>query len=66
MRKYGDLNMKSVPLTADSLARYDCVLLSTNHSAYDYQFIADHARLIVDTRNGMQNVVGPREHIVTA
>lgn len=66
MRKYGDLNMKSVPLTADSLAKYDCVLLSTNHSAYDYQFIADHAKLIVDTRNGLRNVTGPREHIISA
>lgn len=66
MRKYGDLNMKSVPLTAESLARYDCVVIATNHSAYDYQFIAEHAKLVVDSRNAMRSIHGPKAHIVTA
>jgi UDP-N-acetyl-D-glucosamine dehydrogenase len=66
MRKYGDLGMKSVPLTADSLASYDCVLIATNHSAYHWQFIVDHAVLIVDTRNAMRSVRGGRGHIICA
>ena len=53
MRRWGDLGKKSVPLTAEGMAAYDCVLIATNHAAYDYQFIADHAKLIVDTRNAM-------------
>jgi UDP-N-acetyl-D-glucosamine dehydrogenase len=65
MRKY-DLNMRSVPLTKDSLARYDCVLISTHHSAYDWQMIADHSKLIVDTRGAMRNIQGRRDHIVPA
>lgn len=65
MRKY-DLHMESVPLNAGVLEQYDCVLIATHHNAYDWQFIADHARLIVDTRNAMKNVTGRRDHIVHA
>lgn len=66
MRKYGDLGMKSVPLTSESLASYDCVLIATHHKAYNWQMIADHARLIVDTRNALRDVTGSRKHIVMA
>ncbi|MBE2281799.1 MAG: nucleotide sugar dehydrogenase [Ignavibacteriaceae bacterium] len=49
-RKY-KFDMKSVELTAENIASYDLVLLSTDHTGYDYEFIAKHAKLIVDTRN---------------
>jgi UDP-N-acetyl-D-glucosamine dehydrogenase len=65
MRKH-DLQMKSVELTPKSLAGYDCVLISTHHAAYDWQLVADHAKLIVDTRNAMKGVKGKRDHIVGA
>lgn len=65
MRNY-DLKMTSVPLTPQSLAGYDCVLIATHHAAYDWQLVADHARLIVDTRNATSKVTGKRDHIVTA
>ena len=42
--------LKSVPLAAQSLASYDCVVLATNHDAFDYELIKRHAKLIVDTR----------------
>ncbi|TVQ63166.1 MAG: nucleotide sugar dehydrogenase [Phycisphaerales bacterium] len=61
-----NIQLESVPLNADTLAGYDAVLISTNHSAYDWQLVADHAQLIVDTRNAMKTVTGPREHIVGA
>jgi UDP-N-acetyl-D-glucosamine dehydrogenase len=64
--RHHDLQMKSVPLSPQSLASYDCVLIATNHSAYNWQEVADHARLIVDTRGAMRNVKGKREHIVAA
>jgi UDP-N-acetyl-D-glucosamine dehydrogenase len=66
MRKYGDLGMKSVALDAESLSAYDCVLIATHHKAYDWQMIADHSELIVDTRNAMRDVTGRRDHIVSA
>ena len=50
MRKY-DMNMKSVPLTPETLGRYDCVIIVTDHTSYDPHFILEHAQLIVDTRN---------------
>lgn len=49
-REY-DFKKKSVPITATSLARYDCVVVSTNHSTHDYRFIVQQSRLVVDTRN---------------
>ncbi|MCA9163510.1 MAG: nucleotide sugar dehydrogenase, partial [Planctomycetales bacterium] len=46
-----DLRMKSTPLTPASVKGFDCVLIATDHSSYDYQWIVDHAQLVVDTRN---------------
>jgi UDP-N-acetyl-D-glucosamine dehydrogenase len=42
--------LSSVELSAQSIASYDVVLLATNHSAFDYELIRRHARLVVDTR----------------
>lgn len=46
----------SVPLTTDELAAADAVVIVTDHSTVDYQRVADHARLVVDTRNAMARV----------
>ncbi len=51
MRHYDVPRLASEPLTAEYLARQDCMLVATDHSAYEWDFIAKHARLIVDTRN---------------
>ena len=64
--RHHDLQMTSVQLSSATVARYDCVLIATNHSAYDWQMIADHAKLIVDTRGAMRQVSGRKDHIVTA
>jgi UDP-N-acetyl-D-glucosamine dehydrogenase len=42
--------MESVPLRPDTLESYDCVLLATDHDAFDYDLILKHAQLIVDAR----------------
>ena len=65
MRRH-DLKMESVALTPQTLASYDCVVISTHHSAYNWQEVADHATLIVDTRNALKGVKGRRDHIVAA
>ena len=52
-RKY-DLQMKCAELK--DLGQYDCVLIVTDHSDYDYQRIVDEAQLIVDTRNATRNI----------
>jgi UDP-N-acetyl-D-glucosamine dehydrogenase len=66
MRHWGDLGKKSVSLTSETLRGYDCVLIATHHSAYDWQMVADHARLVVDTRNALKDVKGRRDHVVLA
>ncbi len=65
MRKH-DLHLHSVPLTPQSLRDYDCVVISTHHSAYNWQMIANHAPLIIDTRGVMRHVTGNHDHIIPA
>ena len=48
--------MESAALTPEFLAAQDCVLIVTDHTAYDYEFIVRHARLVVDTRNATSGV----------
>ncbi len=43
--------MKSVKLTPKIIASYDCVLISTDHDAVDYEELVRHAPLVIDTRN---------------
>ncbi|MCA9901030.1 MAG: nucleotide sugar dehydrogenase [Ardenticatenaceae bacterium] len=50
-----DFTAESVPLTAVSLQNADCVVIVTNHAAFDYDLITQHAPLIVDTRNALKN-----------
>jgi UDP-N-acetyl-D-glucosamine dehydrogenase len=52
-RKY-DLQMKRTSL--DNLEQYDCVLIVTDHSDYDYQKIVRDSQLIVDTRNATKGI----------
>lgn len=49
MREH-QFNLSSVPLNANALKQYDCVLLATDHDLFDYQMIKENAPLIVDTR----------------
>jgi UDP-N-acetyl-D-glucosamine dehydrogenase len=58
--------MDSAPLTPEFLAGQDCVLIVTDHSAYDYPFIVEHAPLVIDTRNATRNVEQNREKICKA
>jgi UDP-N-acetyl-D-glucosamine dehydrogenase len=54
-RKY-ELQMKCAPV--EDVNKYDCVLIVTDHSDYDYRWIAQHASLVVDTRNAMKGIAG--------
>jgi UDP-N-acetyl-D-glucosamine dehydrogenase len=55
--------LKSEPLTEDFLAAQDCMVVVTAHSSYDWEWIADHTRLIVDTRNALAGVPAPRARV---
>ncbi len=65
MRMY-DVKGKSVELTEENLAKYDCVLVSTDHSVYEFDFIVKHAKLVIDTRNATVNVKDTDNKIVKA
>lgn len=60
----GGATYHSQPLTSPVLAAADCVLIHTDHSAFDYDFIVRHARMVVDTRNATKGTHIGREKIV--
>lgn len=53
LRDYPDLHMKSVKLSPSLLRRQDVVVVVTDHSCYDFSWIAENAKLVVDTRNAV-------------
>lgn len=63
MRHHNLPAMESVPLNEATLKAADCVLIATDHSAYDYAFIVKHSKLVIDTRNATKNVRDGREKI---
>ena len=56
-RKY-DLQMKCTPL--ENLGQYDCVLIVTDHSDYDYGRVVRESQLVVDTRNATKGIHSPK------
>ena len=54
--KIGDEIIDSVELTKTRLAGADCVVIATDHSAYDYRFIVDNARMVFDTRGATRKI----------
>jgi UDP-N-acetyl-D-glucosamine dehydrogenase len=56
-RKY-DLQMKRTEL--DQLSQYDCIVIVTDHSDYDYKKIVGESKLVVDTRNATKGIDSPK------
>ena len=52
--RHYDLQMKCTPV--EDVDKYDCVLIVTDHSDYDYGWIVEHASLVVDTRNATRGI----------
>jgi UDP-N-acetyl-D-glucosamine dehydrogenase len=63
MRHHEVPEMSSQTLTPEFLASQDCLLIATDHTAFDYEEIVRHGRLIVDTRNATKAVTHGREKI---
>jgi len=61
-----DLKMVSKKLSAKMLAGYDVVLISTDHSDYDYGWIVRNAKLVVDARNATAGVRRARGKVIKA
>ena len=62
-RDYPGLKMRSVKLDEESLKKYDVVIITTAHSAYDYDWIVKHSHLVIDTRNAIKR---RRKNVVKA
>ena len=63
MRRY-NFQLNSVELSPENLPRYDAVLIATNHSSYDYEFVVRHSRLVIDTRNATRDLTEFSDKIV--
>ncbi len=63
MRNY-KFDMNSVALDAQTLGNADCVVIVTDHEITDWDAIAQHASLVIDTRNAMSKVNNPKARIV--
>jgi len=62
-RDYELPGLSSQELTAEFLATLDCVIIATDHSCYDYDFIVEHSLFVLDTRNATENVTEGRDRI---
>ena len=49
MREH-QFDLSSISLNPQTIAKYDCLLLATDHDKFDYEMIKKHARLIIDSR----------------
>ena len=47
-------DMQSTPLNAESISACDCLILATDHDAFDYDLLAKHAKLLIDTRGRLK------------
>ncbi|MEM7300009.1 MAG: nucleotide sugar dehydrogenase [Pseudomonadota bacterium] len=56
-------DLKSVDLTPDVIASYDCVVVLTHHKRFDYDMILDNAQLVIDTRGVYRE---PHDKVVKA
>jgi len=61
--RHSTVSLASVELTDAELRDADCVVIATNHDAYDYDHIVRNAKLIVDTRNATEGVLEGREKV---
>src|ERR1700674_4199783 len=64
LRHYNFEGMKSVPIDSKSLAAYDCVLIATDHTAYDYPMIVESSQLVIDSRNATRRIARHRTQII--
>lgn len=60
------LEMKSVPLTAETIQQYDAIVVATDHSMFPYDLIFKKASLIVDSRNALRQRGFIGQHVIAA
>jgi UDP-N-acetyl-D-glucosamine dehydrogenase len=63
MRRH-NFQLDSVSLSAETLSQYDAVLIATDHSSFDYEFVIRHSKLVIDTRNATRDIIEFPDKIV--
>jgi UDP-N-acetyl-D-glucosamine dehydrogenase len=63
LRAHIHFDLTSVHLSAAAIERFDCILLATDHDDFEYEFILEHAQLVVDTRG---RYLAPNNKVVRA
>jgi UDP-N-acetyl-D-glucosamine dehydrogenase len=66
IRHHRGIVLESVELTEELLADQDCVLVITDHDRIDWHFVAQHAKLVVDTRHTVARLESTRARVVSA
>lgn len=61
-----NITMKSSPLTSVLLKKQDVVVIATDHSDYNYKWIVQHSRLVIDSRNATSGINQYRQKIIQA
>lgn len=62
--KINGLDMKSIKCISKNIAQFDIVVLTTGHKRFNYKQIAEHAKLIFDTRNAFASAGVKADHII--
>lgn len=62
----GDMGLSSIELTENVVKNSDVVLILTDHSSIDYEWVVKHAKIVVDTRNATRSIKNNREKVVKA
>jgi UDP-N-acetyl-D-glucosamine dehydrogenase len=52
------IELKASPFRAATLRKADCVVIVTDHAAFDYKLVAREAKVVVDTRNALKGMNG--------
>jgi UDP-N-acetyl-D-glucosamine dehydrogenase len=60
------LRKESVKLSEEALKQYDAVIVVTNHSSYDYRWIVNNSKLVVDTRGATKGIDDRDKKIISA
>jgi UDP-N-acetyl-D-glucosamine dehydrogenase len=66
LRHYKLPPLKSIPLTVSTLKKQDAVIIATDHSVYNYNWIVKNSSLVIDTRNATKNITRYNNRIVKA
>jgi len=66
-RQYPKLKgITTIEWSSDNLSEYDAAIITTDHSNIDYDFLVEHSKLVIDTRNATKNVTKHRDRIKLA